>query len=283
MPSDAERRAPVRDLVFDVGLHRGEDTAYYLALGYRVVAFEANPELVAECRQRFARQVADGRLTIVEGAITDSDAETITFYRHSELSVWGTTDPEWAARNEQIGASRSITVPTVSFPEQLERHGVPYYLKVDIEGADTLCLESLRQAPATPVYASIEADLSDLSTIQSELDLLESLGFDSFAAVQQGTIPGRRIETTGLDGARVNHEFVLNASGPFGADVDGWGTRSETDERYRRIVRRYRRFDHRSPIGRFALGRHLLHVTGRVIGVPLPGWCDTHARRTAAI
>ena len=283
MASADQPDAPVRDLVFDVGLHRGEDTAYYLALGYRVVAFEANPELVAECSRRFASEIADARLTIVEGAITDSDEPTITFYRHSELSVWGTTDPDWAARNEQIGASRSIAVPTVSFPEQLERHGVPHYLKVDIEGADTLCLESLRGAPATPVYASIEAELSDLAAIRAELDLLESLGFDSFAAVQQGTIPGRRIETTGLDGGRVSHEFVLNASGPFGADVDGWGTRAETDERYRRIVRRYRRFDHRSPIGRFALGRHLLHLTGRAIGVPLPGWCDTHARRTCAL
>jgi len=283
MSSPDHPDGPVRDLVFDVGLHRGEDTAYYLALGYRVVAFEANPELVAECQQRFAREIADGRLTIVEGAITDQEAETITFYRHSALSVWGTTDPEWAARNEQIGASRSITVPTVSFPEQLRRHGVPYYLKVDIEGADTLCLESLREVAATPVYASIEADLSDLAAIEDELELLQSLGFDSFVAVQQGTIPGRRIETKALDGSDVTHEFVLNASGPFGANVAGWGTRAETSERYRRIVRRYRRFDHRSPIGRFALGRHLLHLTGRIIGVPLPGWCDTHARRTGAL
>jgi hypothetical protein len=29
--------------VFDVGLHTGQDTAYYLSLGHRVVAVEANP------------------------------------------------------------------------------------------------------------------------------------------------------------------------------------------------------------------------------------------------
>ena len=44
----------IEDLIYDVGVHRGEDSAYYLAKGYRVRAFEANPDLVAGCRTRFA-------------------------------------------------------------------------------------------------------------------------------------------------------------------------------------------------------------------------------------
>ena len=31
------------DLIYDVGFHQGEDTAYYLKKGFRVVAFEAHP------------------------------------------------------------------------------------------------------------------------------------------------------------------------------------------------------------------------------------------------
>ena len=34
------------DLIYDVGMHNGADTAFYLAKGFRVVAVEANPELV---------------------------------------------------------------------------------------------------------------------------------------------------------------------------------------------------------------------------------------------
>lgn len=33
-------------LVIDVGMHNGDDTAYYLHRGYRVVAIEANPAWV---------------------------------------------------------------------------------------------------------------------------------------------------------------------------------------------------------------------------------------------
>ncbi len=36
----------VEDLVDHVGAHKGEDTAFYLAKGYRVVALEANGELI---------------------------------------------------------------------------------------------------------------------------------------------------------------------------------------------------------------------------------------------
>jgi hypothetical protein len=98
----------IDDLVFDVGMHLGEDSAYYLAKGYRVVAVEANPELADAGRRRFDREISAGRLTIVEGAIADTDRPTITFYRHPTESVWGTADPDWAGRNAHMGESESI-------------------------------------------------------------------------------------------------------------------------------------------------------------------------------
>jgi hypothetical protein len=57
------------NLVYDVGMHEGEDTAYYLKKGFHVVAFEANPELIARNKRRFAPEMVSGRLVIVEGAI----------------------------------------------------------------------------------------------------------------------------------------------------------------------------------------------------------------------
>jgi len=47
------------DLVFDIGMHNGDDTAYYLARGYRVVAVEANPSMcaTAQANSRFETSV----------------------------------------------------------------------------------------------------------------------------------------------------------------------------------------------------------------------------------
>jgi len=38
------------DLIFDIGSHKGEDTDFYLKKAFKVVAFEANPKLIAHCK-----------------------------------------------------------------------------------------------------------------------------------------------------------------------------------------------------------------------------------------
>jgi FkbM family methyltransferase len=43
-------------LIYDVGMHNGDDTAYYLRRGFRVIAIEPNPALVATAAERFRRE-----------------------------------------------------------------------------------------------------------------------------------------------------------------------------------------------------------------------------------
>jgi hypothetical protein len=40
--------AVLKNLIYDVGMNDGNDTAYYLSRGFRVVAIEANPVLVEQ-------------------------------------------------------------------------------------------------------------------------------------------------------------------------------------------------------------------------------------------
>ena len=111
-------------LVFDVGLHHGQDTDFYLKKGFRVVAFEADPGNAAFCRERFAEALNEGRLTIVEGAITEDAARLgigrVKFYRNEDHSLWGSTSDDWAARNKVLGTTNeTISVPAVDFAEQI--------------------------------------------------------------------------------------------------------------------------------------------------------------------
>lgn len=41
----SEKHASKNGYVLDLGMHVGDDTAYYLRRGFNVVAVEANPEL----------------------------------------------------------------------------------------------------------------------------------------------------------------------------------------------------------------------------------------------
>jgi FkbM family methyltransferase len=66
-------------LIYDVGMNNGDDTAYYLWCGFRVIAIEANPELAADVAQRFAHEIDAGRLTILNVGITAAEGE-FTFW-----------------------------------------------------------------------------------------------------------------------------------------------------------------------------------------------------------
>jgi len=86
-------------------MHQGEDTDFYLEKGFKVIGFEADPDLAAHCRPRFSGAIADGRLVVGERAITEPrpagpGAGPIKFYRNSDLTVWGTVSDEWARWNE---------------------------------------------------------------------------------------------------------------------------------------------------------------------------------------
>src|SRR5689334_1966183 len=110
-----------KDLIFDVGLHRGEDTDFYLRKGFRVVAFEADPENTAFCRIRFGDSIQRGQLKIIEGAIVDGantkpHLKKVAFFTNESNSVWGTVCTEWAERNRRLGTSdKVIEVEAIDF------------------------------------------------------------------------------------------------------------------------------------------------------------------------
>ncbi|RWO92490.1 FkbM family methyltransferase [Mesorhizobium sp.] len=74
-----------RDLVYDVGMHNGDDTAFYMSQGYRVVAIEADPAQAEAGRKRFAAEIEKGQVHVVEAAIGPS---------HGQASFWISSNPE---------------------------------------------------------------------------------------------------------------------------------------------------------------------------------------------
>jgi FkbM family methyltransferase len=274
------------DLIFDLGLHQGEDTGFYLAKGFRVVAFEADPDLVAQCRELFAAEMAAGQLEIVEGAIVDSPAagDTVTFYKNPSVTVWGTVDPAWRDRNERAGwESEEITVPAVDFGKCIEQYGMPYYLKIDIEGADILSLKKLGDFTPKPDFVSIESSKTSLNAIDEELDILEGLGYDSFKAVQQATVPGSSAPQPAREGADIAYIFPRDASGLFGRELAGrWLSRHQIKRSYRNIFVGYRIFGNDTFVRNNRFTRKLWRLLQKTLRRPIPGWFDTHARHSTA-
>lgn len=269
------------DLIYDIGLHKGEDAAFYLRKGYRVLGFEADPGLVDYCRRRFASETQTGRLGIEEGAIAPPDyGESVTFYRNSNVSLWGTVCGDWVQRNESLGASSyPIHVPRIDLQGTIRRQGVPYYMKIDIEGMDRYVLDTIVQLNVKPALVSIESEKVDFQRFIDDLHRLESAGYGSFKLVQQQWIGGSSIATVTLDGTPMEHVFEDNASGPFGDEAPGpWIPLPEVVRRYRKVFAEYRLFGDRSPLRRLPRGGTVISGTGRyLLRRPLPGWYDIHA------
>jgi FkbM family methyltransferase len=269
------------DLIFDVGLHRGEDTDFYLKKGFRVAAFEADPALVAHFKVRFRDAISGGRLQIVEGAIAPETAgERLAFYKNLQKSVWGTIDASWAERNAKIGArSVKVEVVRVDVVEAFRTIGVPFYLKVDIEGADHLVLDGLHRLKDRPRYISIEAEAVDLTRLVAQLDALRDLGYHGFQPIQQARMPWTQIVTTSLGGDPLYYVFGDSASGPFGDDLSGpWLSYDQCLREYRIIFNRYRLFGDNAILSRLPGGKEITRLLGWVRGRPMVGWYDTHAK-----
>jgi FkbM family methyltransferase len=258
-------------LIYDVGAHLGEDTHFYLKKGFKVVAIEANPVLAEKLRERFRSNLADGSLVVVNAAIAENAGE-VGFYVNQSLSVWGTIRPAWGERNAFGGSpSKLIKVKAIIFPEVLSKHGVPYYLKIDIEGADVLCLEGLIEKPDRPKFVSIESEKRSWHALLYEFEMFKRLGYSRFKIVDQEHIDWQKPPNPAAERRYVEHRFEPGSSGLFGEELPGkWLTTRQAIRRYRFIFLRYHLF------GDFGILRMLLRVP-RFRKTLKPPWYDTHA------
>jgi FkbM family methyltransferase len=166
---------PQSDLIYDVGLHDGRDTDYYLSKGYRVVAIEANPELAERARERFAAEIHAGRLTIVNVAIGDVAGQS-EFWVSDDHTDWSSFDRSIAGR--EGARHHPIEVALRPFGQVLNEHGLPRYCKIDIEGSEPACLDAL-SCDYRPSFISVEL------TDHPSLERLADMGYDRFKVIDQ--------------------------------------------------------------------------------------------------
>jgi FkbM family methyltransferase len=170
------------DLIYDVGMHNGDDTAYYLEQGFRVLGIEADPELASNCGRRFANDIASGRLTVLNVGVSGENGIG-KFWICEKYSEWNSFRRSVASRDGCC--HHSIEIPTQRFEDILRRFGIPVYLKIDIEGNDWLCLEALRRTPL-PKFISAEDQGSDREDgLPSVLLLMHEIGYQYFKLVSQ--------------------------------------------------------------------------------------------------
>ena len=271
------------NLIIDVGMLNGEDTRFYLDKGFQVVAVEADPTLIQENRDRFAADIDANQLTIVPKAIA-TYAGKITFYANPTLRDWGTLSEELVKRNESRGFSNvPIEVECIQFEEVLTAHGIPYYLKIDIEGFDMLCVQALAMFTERPKYVSIEINDSSYATASEPLHLLQELGYGQFKLVDQSLHDNLRCPYPALEGNYVDARFSTVTTGTFGEETAGsWRTGSEIERQLRRFIIEQRIALPERDLYKKRILRWPYTLWRRIRGYRGLSWYDLHAKLGSA-
>nr|WP_290796188.1 FkbM family methyltransferase [Flavihumibacter sp. UBA7668] len=201
----------------DLGANTGKNLPYYLSKAEKVVAVEANPALAASLMKEFATQIESGKLHIENKCITSSDFrnQSVDFYIHRYHSGLS----RFPAPDKHTGDFKKIQIPACSYPDLTEKYGKPDMVKIDLEGADLLILNSILASNQIPDYISVENWGLPVLTALLEKKIFSSFNLVSFYNFKS---------IYGYSG--------IDTAGPFGADIKSpWLNQSHILDLYHQI------------------------------------------------
>jgi FkbM family methyltransferase len=169
------------DLVFDVGAHVGDRIACFRRLGARVVAVEPQPALALTLRLLYGRDravviepVAVGRATGTVELKVNIDNPTVSTASDAFIRA-ADGAPGW----EGQAWTRTIAVPLTTLDALIKRHGIPAFIKIDVEGLEAEVLAGLTQPVASLSFefTTIQRDVATACIVRCA-----GLGYHRFNA-----------------------------------------------------------------------------------------------------
>lgn len=178
--------APASALVYDVGANRGDKAALYRRLGYRVVAIEPQPGVFDDLQERFARDRRTTTLAVAAGAAPG----TATLHICSAAPTISTLSDAWQQGRfgDDYTWDQTARVPVVPLSALFAEHGVPRYLKIDVEGFEHDVLAGLPAPLAPGTVLSLEYTAEGRAQAHRCLDRLLELGATAFALTHGETL-----------------------------------------------------------------------------------------------
>jgi len=151
------------DLAFDIGSHVGDRIGAFRRLGARVVALEPQPACAEAITLIHGR---DGSVTLVRSACGPRPG-TLTLHINSANPTVTTASVDFVKAADGAGGwegqvwDRRIEVPVTTLDALIAAHGMPAFVKIDVEGFEADVLAGLSRP--------IRALSFEFTTIQREV------------------------------------------------------------------------------------------------------------------
>lgn len=168
-------------VIFDIGANKGNKVNAFLKMGFKVIALEPELKSIETLKWRFSK---NRDVTIVEKGVADKIGEIPVYITESRSglntlsekwvkSIGNETENRWHSSKEY---KKSYIIKTTTLDELIKVYGVPYFIKIDVEGFELNVIKGLSTAPK---FLSFECNLPEFISETTEiLHLLKKLSSD---------------------------------------------------------------------------------------------------------
>jgi FkbM family methyltransferase len=152
--------------IFDIGANTGECTFAFLKLGARVVAVDPDPHNQRVLTGEFlSYRLRKKPVTVVAKAVSDRNGHA-TFLMSGPGFDMNTLNQKWAESltrdpgrfGRTFSFNEQREVETTSLDALIQTYGKPFYIKIDVEGAEA---DAIRGLTSVVPYLSFEVNLPE--------------------------------------------------------------------------------------------------------------------------